>query len=965
MLPLRRWNCKFWQCGVKNLLMRGQVGALLVARPQQNYKKGSWRSALALVLATAGLFRAEQVAAATTDLLQVVQFDIPAQTLGGALLQFSEQAQLQVTVESRLAESVGAPPLKGAYTRGDALRLLLTGSGLTFRMVGNAAIAIHAARPAGNEGAAVPGGMAAQGLDAGERIGEYFRRSDRRSAARLPADELDTAGNLGEIIVVGTRRLDRSAAETPVPVDQIPVVRLLHSSGRFEVGQLLQFSAPSFNSNRQVGADGADHIDSATLRGLGPDQTLVLVNGKRQHSVALVNVYGSRARGNTGTDLNTIPALAIERIDVLRDGAAAQYGSDAIAGVINIGLKRSQGLDVLASSGEYAEGDGRNTQLTANYGLGIGARGFMNLTAEYLRRDPSNRNEDPCRPHREIGDAAVENRTAYVNAAVGTGERGEIYFHGGAQERSGDASAYDRTGIDPPCARPTHVPARNSAQMYPNGFAPRIGTDVEDHSLTVGGRTSFVGWSVDLNATHGRNRMDYVIGSTLNASLANADLLAGGRGVSPASFDAGGFSFTQDTIGLDVTRYFADTIEGVNVAFGAESRREVYSIRAGERGSWDDYDGPGGGNAGSQGFPGFRPEDAIHKSRHAAGAYLDVETQLTNEFLLAAAARFERYSDFGAAQIGKLASSYRISDGLLLRGSISGGFRAPSLQQQYFSSTITNFVQGVPLDIVIAPSGSAIALAAGVANLRQEKSRNASLGFAYAPASNVSITLDAYVVDVRDRIVLIQGISTSDLTSPATASLRAVLESMNVARAQFLVNAVDTRTKGLDLTVNHNAAIGAGTLTSYLGVNYNTNTITAVNPTSVLRAEGIDTFLSRRERLFIEGAAPKSKAILSASYSAGPWDAAVKLTYFGAITLGTFSGAAVPDQRYRPRTSLDLSVGYELSSTLQLTIGGMNVFDAKPSPQDENETDTNFTYESVQMGFNGPAWFARLSAGFR
>jgi iron complex outermembrane receptor protein len=934
-----------------------------VARPQQNYKKACRRTVLTLVLATAGLFAAENVASATVDLSRVVQFDIPAQTLGAALLRFSEQAQLQVIVESRLAETVTAPPLKGAYRRGDALKLLLAGSGLTFRMVGNGAVAIHAANSIVDGGDAVPADMAVQGLAAGARIGEYFRRSDRQSATRHPADELDLEQNLGEIIVVGTRRLDRSAAEAPVPIDQIPVARLLPSAGHFDVGQLLQFTAPSFNSNRQVGADGADHIDSATLRGLGPDQTLVLVNGKRQHSVALVNVYGSRARGNTGTDLNTIPALAIERIDVLRDGAAAQYGSDAIAGVINIGLKRSEGLDVIASVGQYAAGDGRNSQLAANYGFGIGERGFMNLTAEFLRRDPSNRNADPCRPHREIGDAAVENRTVYVNGAVGTGERGEIYFHGGAQQREGDASAYDRTGIDPPCSRPTHIPARNSAQMYPNGFAPRIGTDVTDHSLTVGGRTSLAGWSVDLNATHGRNRMDYRIGSTLNASIANADLIAGGRGISPVAFDAGGFSFTQDTLGLDFTRYFPDAIEGINVAFGAESRRENYAIRAGERGSWDDYDGPGGGNAGSQGFPGFRPEDVIDKSRHAAGAYVDVETQLTDKFLLAAAARFEHYSDFGGAQIGKLASSFKISDGLLLRGSISGGFRAPSLQQQYFSSTITNFVQGVPLDIVIAPSGSPIALAAGVTSLRQEKSRNASLGLAYTPASNVSITLDAYVVDVRDRIVLIQGINTSDLTSPETAALRAVLESMNVARAQFLVNAVDTRTKGLDLTVNHTAELGAGTLISYLGVNYNTNTITAVNPTSVLRAEGIDNFLSRRERLFIEGAAPKSKAILSTSYAVGPWDATLKLTYFGSITLGTFSGASVPDQQYRPRTAVDLSLGYELGSTLRLTIGGVNVFDAKPSPQDENETDTNFTYESVQMGFNGPAWFVRLSGG--
>jgi iron complex outermembrane recepter protein len=501
--------------------------------------------------------------------------------------------------------------------------------------------------------------------------------------------------------------------------------------------------------------------------------------------------------------------------------------------------------------------------------------------------------------------------------------------------------------------------------MYPDGFAPRIGSELKDRTVTAGGRTNFAGWSADLSATHGRNSMQYLIAQTLNASIANADLVAGGTGISPTSFDAGGFSFTQSMINLDVTRYYSDALEGINVAFGGETRRETYEIRAGERGSWDDYDGAGGGNAGSQGFPGFRPEDRVDKSRNASGAYVDVEAQLTEKLLLATAARFERYSDFGDAQIGKLAASYGINDSLRLRGSVSGGFRAPSLQQQYFSSTITNFVQGVPLDIVVAPNGSPIAIAAGVSSLREEKSRNASLGFAYAPSSSLSVTLDAYLVDVRDRIVLIQGINTTDLTSPTTAPLRTVLDSLNVARAQFLVNAVDTRTKGVDLTINHTAQLGAGTLSGFLGANYNTNSITRVNPTSVLRAQGIDAFLSRRERLFIEGAAPKSKAILSTNYSVGRWDATLKLTYFGALTLGTFSGETVPDQRYRPRTSLDLSIGHELDDTWKLTLGGTNIFDSMPSPQNPNETDTNFAYESVQMGFNGSAWFARLSGNFR
>lgn len=914
-----------------------------------------------------GVLLACQSALAGVDLSRVIRFDIPAQGLGAALLEFSRQAQVQIIVESRLAESVRTPKVNGDYARGIALEMLLDGTGLTFRAVGNAAIAVHAADSvdeshvrsshgddAGRELAA-DGRVANGALQGGDAFSSRENRSDAPSAPE----------ELGEMIVVGTRRLDRSAADTPVPIDQIPLATMLHRSGHFDVGQVMQFTAPSFNSNRQVGADGADHIDSAALRGLGPDQTLVLVNGKRQHSVALVNVYGSRARGNTGTDLNTIPALAIERIDVLRDGAAAQYGSDAIAGVINIGLKRSRDLELVAALGQYTRGDGENQQLAVNYGFDLGARGFMNVTAEYLERGASNRNRDPCRPHREIGDATVENRTIYVNSAFGAGDAGEFYLHGGMQNRLGDASAYDRRGIDPPCGQSTHIPARNSAAMYPDGFAPRIGTWLKDRTVTAGGRTNLAGWSADLSATHGRNSMQYLIGETLNASIANANFLAGGAAISPTSFDAGGFSFAQTTGNLDITRYFADTLQGINVAFGAETRRETYEIRAGERGSWDDYDGAGGGNAGSQGFPGFRTEDQVDRSRTASGAYLDVEAQFTDRFLMAVAGRFEHYSDFGDAQIGKLASSYKINDSLRLRGSVSGGFRAPSLQQQHFSSTITNFVQGIPLDIVVAPNGSPIAVAAGVSNLREEKSQNASLGFVYAPTSNLSVTLDAYQVDVRDRIVLIQGINTIDLTSPATSSLRTVLDSLNVARAQFLVNAVDTRTQGVDVTLHHAAHFGAGTLTTFLGANYNTNSITRVNPTSVLRAQGIDAFLSRRERLFIEGAAPKSKVIFSSHYRRGDWDASVKLTYFGSLTLGTFSGETVADQRYRPRTCVDLSLGYDLTDTWKLTLGGTNIFDAMPSPQDPNETDTNFTYESVQMGFNGSAWFARLSGNFR
>ena len=398
-------------------------------------------------------------------------------------------------------------------------------------------------------------------------------------------------------------------------------------------------------------------------------------------------------------------------------------------------------------------------------------------------------------------------------------------------------------------------------------------------------------------------------------------------------------------------------LNGVNVAFGAEYRRENYQIFAGEPGSYIDADGVGvGGNAGSQGFPGFQPGDATDKSRHNWAAYADVETDLTDRLKTQAAVRHERYSDFGSTTTGKLAGSYRVDPRFLLRGSASTGFRAPSLQQVYFSSTFTDFISGVPLDVVLAPNAGAIANAAGIPKLKEERSKSATLGFTWSPGPALAVTADVYHIRIDDRIVL-----SGRFDADNYPALGDILTSLGVGQAQFFVNSVDTQTRGIDLTVAHKADLGPGKLSTFLGFNYSKTEVKRIKtPPSLAGFE--DVLLSERERLFLEQGGPRSKATLDFDYVTGPLETDFKIIYFGAQTLGTFSGTAagVPNARYAPKTSADLSFTYSFNKTTKLTVGATNIFNVKPTKQDPNETDNGFIYDSVQFGLNGAAYFARI-----
>ncbi|WP_108804021.1 TonB-dependent receptor [Aquimarina sp. Aq107] len=790
------------------------------------------------------------------------------------------------------------------------------------------------------------------------------------------ADKIDVTLLEGEalntIIVVGSRSPKRTATDTPVAVDIIDMQDIVTKSGKIEINELLQYSAPSFNANKQSGSDGADHVDPASLRGLGPDQTLVLINGKRRHSSSLINIFGTRGRGNSGTDLNTIPATSIKRIEILRDGAAAQYGSDAIAGVINIVLKDN--IDKLSGSisygayntnakGDFPDGtpntdgnrldtendgnriaddksfDGGSVKVTANYGVGIGDKGYINFTTEYLSKNKTLRPGFDFR--RGFGEAAIDGFNLFVNANVPLSEKTELYAFGGRNYRDTDAFAFTRNGGE-----------RVVTEIYPNGFTPRITSNIIDNSISAGVRTETDnGWKIDLSNTWGKNNFHYFIEGTLNASLEEN---------SPTEFDAGGHSLSQNTINLDFSKYYPKMAQGLNLAFGAEYRTENFIIFAGEEGSYATYDinglpivdpatqtqpvDPDSGElrpGGSQGFPGYSPANEVDRSRSNLSLYADAELDITDAFLLAGAARFENYSDFGSTINGKLALRIKASENINIRGSISTGFRAPSLAQIYYNLRFTDFQGGIATETLLAPNNSQVTASFGIDRLKEETSLNASLGLT-AKLGDFSATVDGYYIDIKDRIVL-------------TGTFEAT-EIDNVNEAQFFANGVDTETVGMDLVLSWKGNYNFGTLSALLAGNVNNMYITAVNTNL-----DTDIFFGKREQAFLLASAPRSKFALNLNYNTEKFNAGLGLTRFSDITLVDFVDT---EDEYGAKITADLTLGYKLSDQLKLTIGGNNITNEYPDQQNDGETEAGGYWDAVQMGFGGAYYYARLDFSF-
>ncbi|SDR82924.1 TonB-dependent receptor [Gramella sp. MAR_2010_147] len=792
--------------------------------------------------------------------------------------------------------------------------------------------------------------------------------------------------SLGEVQLVGSRSPKRTSTDTPVAVDVIDVSEVNTQTGKIEVNELLQYAAPSFNANKQSGSDGADHIDPASLRGLGPDQTLVLVNGKRRHQSSLINIFGTRGRGNTGTDLNAIPASSIKRIEILRDGASAQYGSDAIAGVINIVLKDAvekfsgsvnYGFYNTNADGDFPEGtpntdgnrldtdrdgnaisddqnfDGGSLKVAANYGFEIAEEGYANFTMEYLNKNKTLRPGFDFR--RGFGEASIEGLNFMGNIAIPLSDNSEFYAFGGRNYRDTDAFAFTRNN-------PT---ARNVISVYPNGFTPRITSIITDNSVAAGFRTQTEsGWNIDLSNTWGKNFFHYYIKGTINASLGD---------ISPTDFDAGGHSLSQNVINLDFSKYYEDMLEGVNFAFGAEYRTENFEIFAGEEASYATYDvdgipitnpdvqqqpiDPVTGDprpGGSQGFPGYGPDNEVDRSRSNVSLYADAEFEFTEAFLLAAAARFENYSDFGSTINGKLAARLKATDDINIRGSVSTGFRAPSLAQIYYNLKFTNFVGGEALESLLSPNNSPVTASFGIGPLQEETAFNASLGFT-ANFGKFTATVDGYFINVQDRIVL-----TGNFDAP---------QIDNVEAAQFFANGADTETLGLDIVLSHEFELGEGKLsTSFIG-NFNDMTITDVKNADLNE----QTFFGERDKSFLLASAPDSKLTLNLNYNQDWFDIALGLTRFSDVTLLDFqmfedvadygslaNQVAAASDVYESKIVTDLNLGFKLNESLKLNVGSNNLFNVYPDQQDD-WTEAGGYWDAVQMGFGGAYYYAKLN----
>ncbi|MDC6351608.1 TonB-dependent receptor [Zeaxanthinibacter sp. PT1] len=812
---------------------------------------------------------------------------------------------------------------------------------------------------------------------------------------RSTVDVILTEGvALDEVQIVGSRSPKRTSTDTAVPVDVIDVAEVTTQSGRIEVNELLQYAAPSFNANKQSGSDGADHIDPATLRGLGPDQTLVLINGKRRHQSSLINIFGTRGRGNTGTDLNAIPAAAIKRIEILRDGASAQYGSDAIAGVINIVLKdRTEGVSGVVSYGAYntnadvdisdfeaddygvwntdgfrldterdgnAIGDDQNfdggsVKAAVNYGVGIGEKGYANFTMEYISKNKTLR---PAFDFRKgFGEAAIDGLNFMLNAAIPVSENTEFYAFGGRNYRDTDAYAFTRNGG-----------ARVIPAIYPNGFTPRITSNIIDNAVTAGFRTVMENdWKVDLSNTYGKNNFHYFIKGTLNASLGE---------VSPTDFDAGGHSLSQNTTNLDFSKYYEDVLYGMNLAFGAEYRTENFIIFAGEEGSYGTYDENGilitdpanqtqpvdpiSGDprpGGSQGFPGYGPANEVDRSRTNFSLYADGEFDLSESFLLSAAARFENYSDFGSTLNGKLAARLKASDNFNIRGSLSSGFRAPSLAQIYYNLRFTNFVGGEALESLLSPNNSPVTASFGIDQLKEETALNAGIGFT-ATFGAFNATVDGYFINVQDRIVL-----TGNFDAP---------QIPNVEAAQFFANGADTETVGLDVVLSWRKNFADSRFSATFTGNINNMTITEVKNGNLDE----QTFFGERDKAFLLASAPDSKFTLNLNYDKDWFNAGLGFTRFSRIELldfqtfedpadyGGFQNQIVAaTDTYDPKLVTDLVLGFELWDNLKLNVGANNLFNVYPDQQDD-WTEAGGYWDSVQMGFSGTFYYTRLGFNF-
>jgi iron complex outermembrane receptor protein len=782
------------------------------------------------------------------------------------------------------------------------------------------------------------------------------------------------AETLSTVIVTGTRSEARTVSSSLTPIDVVPF-KVLLQTGTTDLPTALARLIPSLNFPRPAAADTADTQRPAQMRGLSPDQVLVLVDGKRWHQGAILLNNGVIGRGSQPVDLNTIPMSAIDHIEVLRDGASAQYGSDAIAGVINIILKKgAKGGDVQVTGGQYSAGDGRQWQGSANFGIPLGNdKGWLRVTAENGNQDHTNRAGPDNRPgfpglgvNFRQGDPDVRDSNILLNTQYDVTPGVQFYAFGHFGRRQSTSPAFFRYGTNSP--KPNNP---LNGQVYPDGFLPLEHADSTDQSLVAGLRGKVAGWRWDLSGNYGRNRVSYETRNSLNYAFLND------FGSTPSVFDDGILKAAQQSVDLDIAK---DVETGwlpnaVTVAFGAQYLRQTYGIDAGALPSW--YVGTSGTSGGAQGFAGWQPVNAVSASRQDVAEYLDLETNLTDRFGASAAVRHEHYNDFGNTTSGALAGRFDFTDTFALRGSVSTGFRAPSLGQEYFSQTSSLFMAagnsvGLPAGIYnagLVPVGSQIAKLLGSEPLQPEKSTNYTFGAVWNPG-NWNLSLDLYQINIRDRISLSGAIAT---TGPTVVDYLAAngVSDLNFRSIDYFTNAANTRTRGVDLVATYVADLGnAGTLSSTLSANYNQNLVTSVKPNpAVLTNLGVNFVRLTRQDIkgYLANSAPRSKLVLNEMYNVGNWGFTGVLTRYGRYTNYVSSLAAynvatgVVDQTFDPKWVLDLAANYTLDKWT-FTLGVDNAFDTYPDlniPNNSNNGTLKYSTFSP-FGYNGAYAYGKV-----